>query len=86
MRTANVHRLGGSYRDGRPPEKLVFTWRWEQETGDSGVRSLPSSSTTWGILTEIVLIHELFLEPRGTGEAARPCGPVCLDQLAKIFD
>ena len=27
----NVHRLGGTYREIEPPEKVVFTWRWEAD-------------------------------------------------------
>jgi uncharacterized protein YndB with AHSA1/START domain len=26
-----VYTVAGTYREIRPPEKLVFTWRWENE-------------------------------------------------------
>ena len=80
----NVHRLGGSYREIRPPEKLVFTWCREQETGDSETLVTVEFHDLGGS-TEIVLIHERFsnLEERekhSHGWTGR------LDQLAKIFD
>jgi|ERR1017187_8012189 uncharacterized protein YndB with AHSA1/START domain len=55
----NVHRLAGTYREIKPPEKIVFTWRWEQDPNayDSLVtvefRDLGQS-------TEIALHHEQF--------------------------
>jgi uncharacterized protein YndB with AHSA1/START domain len=29
----NIHRVSGTYREITPPEKLVFTWRWERDPG-----------------------------------------------------
>jgi uncharacterized protein YndB with AHSA1/START domain len=80
----NVHRLGGSYREIRPPEKLVFTWCWEQETGDSETLVTVEFRDLGGS-TEIVLIHERFsnLEER---EKHSHGWTGCLDQLAKILD
>ncbi len=26
----NVHKLTGTYKEVKPPEKLVFTWRWDR--------------------------------------------------------
>src|SRR5271169_2954047 len=34
----NVHKLSGTYEQVKPPEKLVFTWRWQRE--DLGPESL----------------------------------------------
>src|SRR5579864_2711977 len=53
----NVHIIGGTYKEIRPPERIVFTWSWE---GD------PSSSESLvtlefldlGPSTEILLTHE----------------------------
>jgi uncharacterized protein YndB with AHSA1/START domain len=80
----NVHRLGGSYREIRPPEKLVFTWGWELEAGDSETLVTVEFHDLGGS-TEIVLIDERFSnleewEKHGQGWTG------CLDQLAKIFD
>ncbi len=51
--------LSGAYREVRPPEKLVYTWRWENEA--------PASETlvtvefrSLGGSTEVVLTHEMF--------------------------
>src|SRR6266849_6513428 len=29
----NVHKMFGTYREVKPPEKVVFTWGWEQDPG-----------------------------------------------------
>jgi len=54
-----VTSLGGTYREVRVPEKLVYTWRWEGDidVGESLVtvefRALRSS-------TEMVIVQELL--------------------------
>jgi uncharacterized protein YndB with AHSA1/START domain len=80
----NVHRLGGSDREIRPPEKLVFAQRSEQEAGDRETLVTVEFHDLGGS-TEIVLIHKRFsnLEER---EKHSQGGTGCRDQLAKIFD
>jgi uncharacterized protein YndB with AHSA1/START domain len=53
----NIHRVGGTYREIMPPEKLVFTWRWE--TGPDNQESLVTLEfRDLGPSTEILLTHE----------------------------
>jgi uncharacterized protein YndB with AHSA1/START domain len=49
----------GSYREVRPPEKLVFTWAWEE--WPSGQDSLVAVELRErGAATDLVLTHELL--------------------------
>ncbi len=49
--------LTGSYREVRPPERLVYTWRWEAEPHETLVTV---EFRDFGASTEIVLTHEFF--------------------------
>jgi uncharacterized protein YndB with AHSA1/START domain len=79
----NVHRLSGSYQQIKPPEKLVFTWRWasdpfSQETLVSlEFRDLGNS-------TEVVLNHGHF--PTAEQREKHNHGWMgCMDQLEKYL-
>ena len=55
----NVSKLAGTYKEVKPPEKLVFTWRWQQEN------AVPDTLVTvefhdLGGSTEILLTHSNF--------------------------
>ncbi len=55
--------VSGVYREIRPPERLVFTWAWDQADGSRGhetVVTLEFKADGGG--TELVLRHELFAE------------------------
>jgi uncharacterized protein YndB with AHSA1/START domain len=55
-----VSRLSGIYEEVRPPEKLVFTWRWEKD--ETATESLVTVLfTDLGGSTEISLTHKHFL-------------------------
>ena len=74
----------GTYREIRPPEKLVFTWRWATPStgGDAGDTLVTVEFSERGGQTEVVLTHEGFL----TTEArdAHDHGWIgCLDRLQK---
>jgi uncharacterized protein YndB with AHSA1/START domain len=58
----------GTYRDVTPPERLVFTWLWEDypNPGESGDTLVTVELHDRGGRTELVLTHERF-----TTEAAR---------------
>jgi uncharacterized protein YndB with AHSA1/START domain len=49
----------GTYREVRPPERLVFTWSWDNapETGETLVTV---EFRDLGASTEVVLTHDLF--------------------------
>ena len=60
----NIHRLTGVFREVRRPEKLVYTWIWEQ--GDmAGVESLVTIEfADRGAATELTLTNELLPSER----------------------
>jgi uncharacterized protein YndB with AHSA1/START domain len=55
-KSGNVHKLSGTYQQIKPPEKLVFTWRWATDPpGQESVVSLEFHDL--GNATEILLNH-----------------------------
>lgn len=56
----DVFYLTGIYREVQPPEKLVFTWRWEKQEMDIGESLVTVEFHDRGEATEIVLTHEKF--------------------------
>lgn len=53
--------VGGTYREVRPPERLVMTWRWEEENPEDEHESLLTlqfNELDGG--TELILTHEQF--------------------------
>ncbi len=55
----NIHTVVGEYREVNPPEKLVFTWSWE----DGGVQGslVTVDLQDLGESTEVTLTHSGFL-------------------------
>jgi len=52
----NVHTVGGTYREIRPPERIVFTWSWEGDPSAS--ESLVTIEfLDLGPATEVLLTH-----------------------------
>ncbi len=53
----NVHRVSGTYREIKPPEKIVFTWHWEHDPGpDESLVTIEFLDL--GPSTEILLTHD----------------------------
>jgi len=79
-KSGNVHRLSGTYQQIKPPEKLLFTWRWA--TDPPGQESLVSLEfVDLGNATEIVVSHGQFPSVE-TRERHNEGWMGCLDQLA----
>ena len=78
-----IFYLAGTYREVRPPEKLVYTWQWEAkpELGDTLVTV---EFHDRGGSTEIVLTHELFPTEKARGDHERGWSS-SWDKLAKIL-
>jgi len=77
--------VGGVYREIRPPERLVFTWKWEwSKNGD------PETLVTLDFhgregRTEVVLTHERL--PTEEERDKHEHGWIgCLDQLAAFLE
>jgi len=55
-----IFYLSGVYRQIEPPEKLVFTWRWESPDMDAGETLVTVEFIERGPATEIALTHQGF--------------------------
>ncbi|HVT59321.1 MAG TPA: SRPBCC domain-containing protein [Thermoanaerobaculia bacterium] len=71
--------VGGVYEEITPPERLVFTWRWEGEQSGSDMR-VTVEFLDHGGETEIVLTHELFASDQSRTQHAHGWEG-CLGQL-----
>jgi uncharacterized protein YndB with AHSA1/START domain len=62
------HVASGVYREVRPPERLVFTWNWEDPTKPVGETLVTVEfRDLGGERTEVVLTHERFADPARMG-------------------
>lgn len=52
--------VNGAYLEVQPPEKLVFTWRWEQPDMDFGESRVTVEFYQRGAATEVILTHDGF--------------------------
>ncbi len=78
----NVHQLYGTYRQVKPPEKLVFTWHWQKDENE------PDSLVTLefrdlGASTEVCITHEQFPNAE-VREKHNQGWNGCLEQLARF--
>ena len=79
----NTHKVFGTYREITPPEKVSFTWSWENDpSANQSVVTLEFRDL--GAATELLLSHELLpsAEERGKHEHG---WNGCLEQLAKYL-
>ena len=81
-----VHTVAGVYREIRPPEKLVFTWRWESapDEGDAGETIVTVVLLDLGKrTTELRLTHERFASDAARDEHEKGWTG-CLDRLGNF--
>jgi uncharacterized protein YndB with AHSA1/START domain len=55
--------VAGEYREVRPPERLVYTWRWEAGVPDPRESLVTVEFRDLGGRTEVVLVHDNFAGP-----------------------
>lgn len=75
-----IYIVGGTYREVRPPEKLVYTWSWEGAEIDIGETLVTVEFRDLGGLTEVVLTHEFFPTEKARQDHEKGWGG-CLDRL-----
>jgi uncharacterized protein YndB with AHSA1/START domain len=77
-----VYTVTGVYREIRPPEKLVFTWRWETDPdrGDAGDSVVTLEFLDRGRATELRLTHERIASDAARAEHEKGWAG-CLDRL-----
>ena len=79
----DIFYLRGTYREVRPPERLVYTWRWEAEP-ELGETLVTVEFLARGGSTEVVLTHELFPSKEARDGHSRGWNS-SLDRLAKAL-
>ena len=73
----------GTYREVQPPERLVFTWSWEEGI-DVGETLVTVEFRDLGDSTEVVLTHELFPNEQARDKHNEGWNG-CLERLEKIL-
>ena len=80
----NVFSVFGTYREVRPPERLVYTWAW-QGTRMDGIETLVTVDfREAGQDTEVLLTHEGF-DTQGDHTAHRDAWIGCFDRLSQAI-
>ncbi len=80
-----VYTIYGTYREVKPPEKLVFTWEWQNDPdrGESGDSLITVEFHDRGGRTEVVLTQTGF-PSEASREDHHKGWEKCLDSIAKL--
>ena len=76
--------LGGVFREVKPPERLVYTWKWEEDTEATGETLVTVEFKDLGARTEVVLTHERFPDAGAVGRHGDGWNG-CLESLAHLL-
>lgn len=83
-KNGTLHLLRGEYQEIRPPERLVFTWSWENRP-DYGKSLVTLEFLDNAGQTEMILTQERF--PTTESRDAHNKGWVsCLDKLSEYLE
>jgi uncharacterized protein YndB with AHSA1/START domain len=84
--TGTRHTVGGEYREVRRPERLAYSWRWEQDDGSAGhVSTVTVDFLAEGEGTMVVLEHVGLATPESRDQH-RHGWTGCLESLqARVF-
>ncbi|MBI3404999.1 MAG: SRPBCC domain-containing protein [Acidobacteria bacterium] len=77
------YRMQGTYREVRPPDKLVFTWWYEGADFEKSLVTVDFRKMGQSNFTEITLTHELLSEKEREGH--RKGWEGCFDMLEKTL-
>jgi len=80
----HLNTVAGVYREIEPPEKLVFTWSWQEGGMDVGETLVTVEFRDRGNTTELILTHEVFPTAEGRDEHSKGWAG-CLDRLPKAL-
>ncbi len=78
-----IYRMQGTYREVRPPERLVFTWWWEGADFRDSVVTVEFRTLGQSNFTEVTLTHELL--PEKEREDHRQGWEGCFDRLQETL-
>ncbi len=79
----DIFYLTGTYREVRTPEKLVYTWFWENEP-ELGETLVTVEFRARGNSTEVVVTHELFPNQKMRDDHDKGWNS-CLDRLPQAL-
>lgn len=79
----DVHSAVGTYREVRPPERLVFTWQWENDPA-MGETLVTVEFQERGGSTEVRLTHNLFPDAE-TARKHEQGWTGCLERLGRAL-
>ena len=74
-----ISRVSGRFHEVRAPERLVFTWQWDDPGSEETLVTVELHER--GGSTELVLTHERFTSEEGREKHSEGWAG-CLDQLA----
>ena len=81
-----THTVCGEYREVRPPERLVYSWAWEDDQGQAGyVSTVTVEFLAEGERTTVVLEHSGLQSPDSRDRHGHGWN-ACLEMLAtRVF-
>ena len=79
-----THVANGVYREIDAPQKLVYTWSWEEDEFDTGETVVTVEFNSLGDSTEVVMKHGIFQVAEGAG-AHEQGWTSCLNRLEGMF-
>lgn len=79
----DIFYLSGTYREVRPPERLVYTWRWEAKP-ELGETLVTVEFQDRGGSTEVILTHALFPDEKARQDHEKGWSS-CLDRLTEAL-
>ncbi len=82
-RQRRVYKIQGTYKEVRPPEKLVFTWWWPEADFEPSLVTVDFRALGESNFTEVTLTHELL--PPKEREDHRQGWMGCFDMLEKLL-
>ena len=74
----------GEYREIDPPNRLSYTWKWEEEGNDHYDTLVTVEFNERDGATEVVLTHELFPDAEIAGKHTEGWTS-CLNRLERLF-
>ncbi len=79
-----LYRGHGTYREVRPPEKLVFTWNWDHDEFKDTVVTIEFRALGESGFTEVTLTHELLPTEKARAEHSQGWKE-CFDMLERTL-
>ncbi|NNE35797.1 MAG: hypothetical protein HKN13_11195, partial [Rhodothermales bacterium] len=64
----DYHTVTGAYREVDAPNRLVYTWSWEEQGPDAFQSVVTVTFTPLGDSTEVVVAHDLFPDEKTTAD------------------